>query len=142
MTSETPIPGAIGSPPRVFDIALAVVKQAGARKVLDCPAGEGPFSQYLIQAGLEVTACDIYPDQFAVSEIECVLGDMNGELPFDDGAFDAVVCLNGLQRVWARGQALKEIARVLIQSIEQPRRIIDKCLRVDETLDQPDAVGS
>jgi SAM-dependent methyltransferase len=33
-------------------------------------------------------------------------------LPFPDGAFDGVTCLNGLQRVWARGRAVRELARV------------------------------
>jgi len=110
-SSETPL--AIGSPPRAFQIALEALKQAGSKTVLDCPAGEGPFSKMLYESGFNPTCCDIFPDQFKVPELTCTFCDLNEKVPHDDACFDAVTCLNGLERVWARGGALKEIARVV-----------------------------
>ena len=113
MYDDSTGPSAIGSPPRAFEIALEMLQKAGARRVLDCPAGEGPFSKMLLAQGYEVVAGDVYPDQFAVQEINCDSVDLNDRLPYDDDSFEAVACLNGLQRVWARGRAMQEFARVL-----------------------------
>ena len=104
---------AIGSPPRAFEIAMEMLQNAGAKKVLDCPAGEGPFSSMLLKDGCEVVAADVCPDQFGLQEMHCDYVDLNDRLPYADNSFDAVACLNGLQRVWARGRAMKEFARVL-----------------------------
>jgi len=106
-------PQAIGSPHGAFRIALDAFARSDAKKVLDCPAGEGAFARMLIDAGHEVTCCDIYPEQFKLAEVPCDLGDLNSALSYEDDTFDGVACLNGLQRVWARGRAVKELARVL-----------------------------
>lgn len=110
-TAETPL--AIGSPPGAFRLALQTLRDAGSRTVLDCPSGEGPFSKMLMDAGFETSCCDIFPDQFKVEGLTCTLGDMNDSLPYDDESFDAITCLNGLQRVWARGRAVREFNRIL-----------------------------
>lgn len=106
-------PKAIGSPPGAFRIALEFLTDIGARKVLDCPSGEGPFSRMLLDNGYDVAACDICPDQFKLTEIVCDFADLNDRLPYEDNMFDAVACLNGLQRVWARGRAVREFGRVI-----------------------------
>jgi len=106
-------PEAIGSPPGAFKIALDFLIKIGAKKVLDCPAGEGPFSRMLIDNGFSVVSGDVYPDQFKLSKISCDFVDLNDKLPYEDNAFDAIACLNGLQRVWARGRAISEFARVI-----------------------------
>lgn len=106
-------PRAIGSPPGVFKIALDVLDKVGAKKVLDCPAGEGAFSRLLFENGYDVICCDICPEQFNITEVSCDFADMNNRLPYEDNTFDAVVCLNGLERIWARGRAVQELARVL-----------------------------
>jgi len=41
-------PNAIGSPRAVLEIAIGFLNKIGARKVLDCPAGEGPFTRMLL----------------------------------------------------------------------------------------------
>jgi SAM-dependent methyltransferase len=113
MTQSQAAPSAIGSPPGTFRLALDALRAAKASSVLDCPAGEGPFARMLLDAGFETSCCDIDPDQFKVPKLVCTHGDLNGTLPYDDEQFDAVTCLNGLQRVWARGHALREFSRIL-----------------------------
>ena len=106
-------PRAIGSPSRAFTLAMKMIQNAGAKNILDCPAGEGPFSKILLSHGFDVVAADVCPEQFRLDEIDCDFVDLNEKLPYDDHSFDAIACLNGLQRVWARGRAVNEFARVL-----------------------------
>lgn len=103
----------IGSPIAAYDAAEEVLKTIGAKMVLDCPTGQGAFVERLIKQDLHVRCCDIRPEEFVVNEIECEFCDMNDSLPYMDEQFDAVTCLNGIHRIWARGRAISEIARVL-----------------------------
>jgi ubiquinone/menaquinone biosynthesis C-methylase UbiE len=106
-------PRAIGSPPGAYKIALEFLSKVGVKKVLDCPAGEGLFARILLENKFDVYCSDICPEQFKLQGISCDFSDLNASLPYDDGSFDAVTCLNGLQRVWARGRAVRELARVV-----------------------------
>jgi SAM-dependent methyltransferase len=106
-------PKAIGSPPGVYKIVLEFLKESGAKRVLDCPAGEGLFAKILLDNKFDVACSDIYPGQFKLKEITCEFADLNDKLPYEDNTFDAVSCLNGLQRVWARGRAARELSRVV-----------------------------
>lgn len=104
-------PEPIGSPLAAYDATETIIRRLGAKKILDCPAGRGAFAWRLLQAGYEVSCADIEPEQFEL-EIPCPFADLNDSLPFRDGEFDLVTCQNGLHRVWARGRALRELARV------------------------------
>jgi len=106
-------PEPIGSPLRAFDAAMGLLEKIGARSVLDCPAGRGAFTHRLLEKGFEVQCADILPEAFEIPGLECRLADLNKSLPFDDESFDAITCLNGLHRVWARGRAMREFARTL-----------------------------
>lgn len=106
-------PKPIGSPTEAYRTVLETLEVLQAKTVLDCPAGEGAFTRRLIDAGYEVSCCDILPDQFKLKEVSCEFCDLNSSVPFRDDQFDVVTCLNGLHRVWARGRAMKEMARVL-----------------------------
>ncbi len=113
MTNTNMKPSPIGSPPGAFALALDALHECGARTVLDCPAGEGVFSQRLLQESFAVTAADILPDNFRCEDMSCDFADLNDTLSYPDASFDAVVCLNGLQRIWARSRAIEELTRVL-----------------------------
>lgn len=108
-TSSPPEP--IGSPVAAYEATQGVLKKLAPRKILDCPAGKGAFAWRLLKAGYDVSCADIEPEQFEL-EIPCSFADLNNSLPFKDGEFDVVTCQNGLHRVWARGRAVKELARV------------------------------
>ena len=107
-------PSAVGTPEYVYDYVLNLLKRHRVHSVLDCPAGHGAFTARLLHHGYDVCAGDINNDQFELSDrVDCRYADMNDRLPYNDASFDAVVCLNGMHRVWARGRALGQFARVL-----------------------------
>lgn len=107
------VPRPMGSPPESYPAAMKLLERFGARHVLDCPSGEGAFAKDLLKAGYETTCCDVVPDQFKIAGHGCEFADLNDRLPYESNQFDAVTCLNGFHRVWARGRAMSELARVL-----------------------------
>ena len=92
---------------------MKLLSQKGSHSILDCPSGEGAFTAIAMNAGLHVTAADLFTEQFKVADMHCTHVDLNEALPFADHTFDAVTCLNGLHRVWARGRCISEFSRVL-----------------------------
>lgn len=82
-------------------------------KVLDAPAGTGVLAKFLLDLGWDVSCADIDPGNFELEGIECKAANLNGELPFEDESFDAVVCANALHRVWNVRGAVRELARVV-----------------------------
>jgi SAM-dependent methyltransferase len=106
-------PNALGTPPQAYKKALRILKKPGAKRVLDCPAGQGAFAKLLLQSGYHVSCGDVQPEQFKIPEVFCAYTNLNDKIPFEDNSFDALTCLNGLQRIWARGRAFSEMARVL-----------------------------
>jgi SAM-dependent methyltransferase len=113
MTDQSTIAKPIGSPMGAFNQAIDALKGAGAKTVLDLPAGEGFFANMLTDNGFEPTCCDVFPDQFRGRDTTCQFVDLNKTIPFEDQTFDAITCLNGLERVWARGDAMREFSRVI-----------------------------
>jgi ubiquinone/menaquinone biosynthesis C-methylase UbiE len=111
MKNSDPTPQPIGSPLAAYDATHAVIAKIGAKNVLDCPAGKGAFAKQLLDAGYTVTCADIFPDEFEL-DMKCSFADLNDALPYGDDMFDLVTCQNGLHRIWARGRALRELARV------------------------------
>ncbi len=77
-------------------------------RVLDIPAGLGQFAAALRADGHTVTPADlnlVAPDY--------VRADMNERLPFDDGAFDAAICLEGIEHLVDPLNLLSELIRVV-----------------------------
>jgi SAM-dependent methyltransferase len=118
MTASTPLddttePHALGTPPSAYLSVLEILTNTGAKKVLDCAAGQGAFARKLLDRHFEPKCCDVYPDDFKLQDIPCEYANLNDRIPFDRDQFDALTCLNALQRIWARGRALSEMARVI-----------------------------
>lgn len=79
----------------------------GKLRILDLPAGNGLLAEALRGMGHEVVCGDINrerPDYHYV--------DMTAPLPFADGEFDAVICLEGLEHLVNPVQLIGELARV------------------------------
>jgi SAM-dependent methyltransferase len=83
-------------------------------RVLDAPCGDGALARELAARGWRSWAGDIEP--MAVDEkhnVRFVRLDLDAPLPFPDGAFDAVVSLEGLEHLLLPAQCLGEFCRVL-----------------------------
>jgi SAM-dependent methyltransferase len=137
----------IGSPISAFDAAENVIDEIGAKTILDCPAGQGAFAERLIKKNLVVRCCDIRPAEFVLDQVECDFCDMNDALPYQSEEFDAVACLNGIHRIWARGRAISEIARVLkrgghaIITIPNPTNLMRRLSYFATGVSLPNTVG-
>ena len=94
-------------------LAMAVALPRG--RVLDAPCGEGALSARLAGAGFEVACADVDPELFRAPGLTVRACELNqGKLPFEDAAFDLVVSVNGLHRLWNPTNAVREYARVLV----------------------------
>jgi ubiquinone/menaquinone biosynthesis C-methylase UbiE len=105
---------------KVFDLIRPLLK-SGA-KVADIGAGEGFFSQLLGQyieseLGLApsaiVSACDIFPQYFRYTGVECLPISGDGRLPYDDASIDVACTLEVVEHVEDQFQFARELYRVL-----------------------------
>ena len=101
----------------VHDAAFRVLQSytdvPQATSVIDIGAGQGAFSRRLLKAGYSVRACDLYPEQFRVSEVTCLPVSPSGELPYADHTAEAVVALELFEHLDGHEPLLREIHRVL-----------------------------
>ena len=89
----------------VFDL----VRQGPAKqRVLDLPAGNGLLSAKLRELGHDTVCADINRAQ-----PDYVVADLNARLPFADGEFDTVLCLEGIEHVLDPQALIGELCRIL-----------------------------
>ncbi len=81
-------------------------------RVLDAPAGRGALAHELATLGFQVTAADLGGPSDGKG-YERKIADLNRPLPFEDGAFDAVACVEGIEHLERPVDALREFRRVL-----------------------------
>lgn len=94
---------------RYMDAALDILRALPRPcHVLDLPAGHGQFTDALRADGFEVTPADINDER-----PDYVYADMNRSLPFTDDAFDAAVCLEGIEHLINPVTLLSELIRVV-----------------------------
>jgi SAM-dependent methyltransferase len=77
------------------------------QRVLDLPAGNGLLSERLRALGHDAVCADINRAQPGY-----VYADLNARLPFADGEFDTVLCLEGLEHVLDPQALIGELCRV------------------------------
>lgn len=98
-------------------IHARVAEILGAQPVrgalLDVPAGEGALAARLLRLGFDVRCCDLYTEIFRLTEVEIRRGDLNASLPYEDGSFNFVACVEGLEHVENPQAAVREFARLL-----------------------------
>lgn len=99
---------------RVFELVQQYLAAPQGRKVCDLPCGAGAFSARLTTLGCEVTAVDleaVEPFYFDVSKR--VLADANRPLPFNDGEFDMMVSIEGIEHLENPSAFVRECARIV-----------------------------
>ena len=90
-----------------------------AERVLDIGAGEGYLArrvqeyigEHNLAANLE--ACDLFPENFRVPEVECHGIDLHGGLPFPDQSVDLAYSVEVLEHLEDQFAFLREVHRVL-----------------------------
>ena len=95
------------------DTLRRVVGNHAPCRILDVPAGEGVFCAFLKERGWQVEAADIDPGNFKLRDVPFTVVNLNNSLPFQDGLFDAVSCVNGLHRLLFPEVAIREFSRIL-----------------------------
>jgi ubiquinone/menaquinone biosynthesis C-methylase UbiE len=97
----------------IHETVERILKDAPRGTVLDIPAGEGALALRLKNLGYEVSCCDLYPTIFKLPDAEIRQGDLDKRLPYEDGSFDHVVCVEGLEHIENPANAIREFARLL-----------------------------
>lgn len=82
-------------------------------KILDIPTGSGALAKRLFDLKFDVTCCDIDPTQFFANELTVDQGNLNERIPYDDGQFDYICCLEGIEHTENPYNATRELSRVL-----------------------------
>lgn len=86
------------------------------KRALDVGCGCGEFLEILSEAGFGAEGVDGNPGQIEAlrsAGLKAELVDLNLELPFEDGSFDLVTCLEVIEHVARAEFLLTEIRRVL-----------------------------
>jgi ubiquinone/menaquinone biosynthesis C-methylase UbiE len=96
---------------------LAAIEATPSMRILDLCCGQGNVTEALVGLGCFVVAVDFSPAMLSLAKqrvpvAEWVEADAQ-DLPFDAGAFDAVVSNLGICHVPDQPQALSEVRRVL-----------------------------
>ena len=102
-----------GTHARVLDVLSQFTDTAEGKTAVDIGAGMGALSARLVESGYDVTACDLYPDAFAVESVECRAVGPDGTLPFDDASADVALAVELMEHIDAHETLFREIHRVL-----------------------------
>jgi SAM-dependent methyltransferase len=129
---------------------VEAARRASGRRLLEVGSGSRGIARYL-EGDWSITACDISFDDYGSdvtgdgAGVKRVVGSVT-ELPFADGDFDVVVCLDMLEHLPAdaRARALEELARVAGDRLivgcpigEPARRVDSRVGRFYTALRQP-----
>jgi len=99
--------------PEAYELALRFMSRIKPGRGVDLAAGSGYTSRRLKELGFDVTAYDIFTDQFVPRDIEIRKADLNQSLPEADGSLDAVLALEVIEHLENPRAFLREIARTL-----------------------------
>ena len=89
-----------------------ISSEDGIKKVLDIPSGAGAFTWRMLKKEYDVFSGDI-ENILHFEHKNFVIADMNEPLPFEDGFFDAVVCIDGIEHLENPFKFIRECERIL-----------------------------
>jgi SAM-dependent methyltransferase len=84
-----------------------------SKKVLDLGAGQGALSQRLHRMGYEVSACDLFPENFKYKGVNCDRVDVTEVFPYTHDIFDLVIAIEVTEHILDHENFFKEINRIL-----------------------------
>lgn len=96
-----------------YEVLLELIGDLPPGRALDAPCGPGLLSEALRRLGHEVTAGDLWADGFVPRDIPFFAMDLDAAFPFDDAAFDLVICGDGIEHLENPFALFREFSRVL-----------------------------
>jgi len=102
----------MGAAKGTYDKVLELLGNIKGKRILDCGAGKGSFTEQLINENGEVYACDINPNRFR-SKIPFKIADFNKNIPFNNSFFDKVVSIEVIEHLENPAVFIKELNRVI-----------------------------
>lgn len=96
-----------------LETLAAWIGAVGARRVLDVPCGEGALLALLRPTVPELTGGDLETPCSPLPQVSYVRIDLQGEWPLADGAYDGVVCADGIEHLENPFHLIREAGRVL-----------------------------
>ncbi len=82
-------------------------------KILDVGAGHGAFAKRLYDMGFDISACDLFPENFMFDKIECKKADITRSLPYPDNSFDSVIAIEVSEHINNHESFFSELNRIL-----------------------------
>ncbi|GAB0174356.1 MAG: hypothetical protein HHAS10_02350 [Candidatus Altimarinota bacterium] len=101
-----------------IEIIKGVLESKESPKILIASAGSGNFEKQLVETlsvnPKDITPLDINGDTYSydLTKPNFVLADLNNPLPFDDEAFDLIICIETIEHISYTWQLLREFSRV------------------------------
>jgi 2-polyprenyl-3-methyl-5-hydroxy-6-metoxy-1,4-benzoquinol methylase len=82
-------------------------------KILDLGAGHGAFTKKLHEMGYNVSACDIFPENFEYPEVKCEKVDATEKFPYADNTFDIIIAVEVSEHIIDHEMFFSESSRIL-----------------------------
>lgn len=93
-------------------VAQLVLENSNCEKVLDIPSGAGAFTQRMLNLGKQVYSADI-ENILMVENPNFSQADMNYKLPYDEGFFCSIACIDGIEHLERPFDFVRECHRIL-----------------------------
>ncbi|MFZ6008843.1 MAG: class I SAM-dependent methyltransferase [Bacteroidota bacterium] len=94
------------------NVVASLLLEDQVTRVLDIPSGAGAFTKRLLDKNVEVHSADI-ENIMQVENKNFREADMNKRLPYDDGFFDGVICIDGIEHLEQPFDFIRESQRIL-----------------------------
>jgi len=101
----------MGASKGTYDKVLELLGNIEGKKVLDCGAGKGSFTEKLINKKGKIFACDINTQDFKL-KIPFKKANFNKKIPFPTSFFDKVVSVEVIEHLENCSSYIKEINRI------------------------------
>ncbi len=95
------------------ELILGYMEKNPRGAVLDIPSGQGAFSKDLEEMGFTVFLGDLDVSNILYRNSRVAQADLNHNLPFRDGSFDYVVCIEGVEHIENPHHLVRECSRLL-----------------------------
>jgi len=89
------------------------VKEFKKGTMLDTPSGQGALSKDIEVLGFKLFLGDIQRENILYRNGRCIQFDLNRPLPFKDGTFDHVICVEGIEHIENPHHLIKEFKRLV-----------------------------